>query len=76
MRAIVLRNLIFALCASSLWALLPVIARDQLGLGAGGFGLLFGSFGVGAVVAALTIPRALRKHSLQRTVVRGVACCG
>jgi ABC-type Na+ efflux pump permease subunit len=29
----------------SAWALLPVIARDQLGLGAGGFGLLSAAFG-------------------------------
>ena len=69
MRAIVLRNFTFALCASSLYALLPVIARDQLHLGAGGFGLLFGSFGAGAVVAAFNIPRALGKHSLQRMVL-------
>jgi MFS family permease len=69
MRAIILRNLTYALCASSLFALLPVVARDQLNLGAGGFGLLFGSFGAGAVVAALNIPRALGKHSLQRMVV-------
>jgi MFS family permease len=69
MRAIVLRNFTFALCASSLYALLPVIARDQLHLGASGFGLLFGSFGAGAVVAALNIPGALGKHSLQRMVV-------
>jgi MFS family permease len=69
MRAIVLRNFTFALCASSLYALLPVIARDQLHLGAGGFGVLFGSFGAGAVVAALNIPRALGKHSLQRMVL-------
>ena len=69
MRAIVLRNFTFALCASSLYALLPVIARDQLHLGAGGFGVLFGSFGAGAVVAALNIPSALGKHSLQRMVL-------
>lgn len=69
MRAIVLRNFTFALCASSLYALLPVIARDQLHLDAGGFGLLFGSFGAGAVAAALNIPRALGKHSLQRMVL-------
>ncbi len=69
MRAIILRNLIYSLCASSLWALLPVIARDQLGLGAGGFGLLFGSFGAGAVVAALNVSAQLRKRSLQRVVL-------
>ena len=69
LRAILWRNLIFAVFASSLWALLPVIARDQLGLGAGGFGLLFGSFGFGAVLGALSLPGQLRRHSLQRTVV-------
>jgi MFS family permease len=69
MRAIVLRNFTFALCASSLYALLPVIARDQLHLDAGGFGILFGSFGAGAVVAAFNIPGALGKHSLQRMVL-------
>jgi len=69
MRAIVLRNLTFGLCASSLYALLAVIARDQLHMGAGGFGVLFGSFGLGAVVAAFNIPGALAKYSLQRMVV-------
>jgi MFS family permease len=69
LRAIILRNLTFSLFASSLWALLPVIARDQLGLGAGGFGLLFGSFGTGAVLGALYLPSQLRKRSLQRMVV-------
>lgn len=69
MRAIILRNFIFSAFASSLWALLPVIARDQLGMGAGGFGLLFGSFGFGAVSGALSLPGQLRRHSLQRMVI-------
>jgi len=68
MRAIITRNLTFSVCASALWALLPVIARDQLQLGAGGFGLLFGCFGGGAVVGALTIPRHLSRHSLNKVV--------
>ncbi len=69
MRAIITRNLSFSICASALWALLPVIARDQLGLGAGGFGALFGSFGTGAVVGALNIPGQLKRHSLNKVVV-------
>ena len=69
MRAIIIRNLSFCACASALWALLPVIARDQLQLGAGGYGILFGSFGAGAVVGALSIPRLLKKNSLQKIVV-------
>jgi len=68
MRALILHNLTFTLCASALWALLPVIARDQLGLGAGGFGLLSGSFGIGAVVSALLMPRGLRRATLNAVV--------
>jgi MFS family permease len=61
MRALILRNLSFCVCASALWALLPVIARDQLGLGAGGFGLLSASFGIGAIIGALYIPPQLHR---------------
>lgn len=71
MRALIGRNLSFAICASALWALLPVIARDQLGLGAGGFGMLSASFGIGAVVGALTIPRHLHRMSLNTVVTAG-----
>ena len=56
MRALIIRNLSFSLCASAFWALLPVIARDLLGLGAGGFGLLSAGFGTGAVLGAWSIP--------------------
>ncbi len=69
MRSLVIMNLSFSVCASALWALLPVIARDQLGLGAGGYGILFGTFGTGAVVSALSIPTQLQRRSLN-TVVR------
>ncbi len=68
MRALLIRNLSFSVCASALWALLPVIARDQLHLGAGGFGTLLASFGVGAVAGALSIPRLLRRQSLNKVV--------
>lgn len=71
MRALIGRNLSFGLCASALWALLPVIARDQLGLGAGGFGMLSASFGIGAIVGALLIPRVLHRLSLNALVTSG-----
>jgi predicted MFS family arabinose efflux permease len=72
MRSFLIRNLAFAACASALWALLPVIARDQLGLGAGGFGLLFGMFGAGAVISALLMPGQLQKRSLTAVVTYAV----
>lgn len=71
LRAFVIRNLSFTICASSLWALLPVIARDQLSLGAGGFGTLLGFLGAGAIIGALSIPRHLRRYSLDRVVAGG-----
>jgi len=49
-----------------------VIARDQLGLGAGGYGLLSAGFGIGAVVGALSIPRELQRKPLNTLVTSGV----
>ena len=71
LRALIIRNINFSICASALWALLPVVARDQLGLGAGGYGLLSASFGIGAVTGALSIPRQLQRRSLNRVVSAG-----
>ena len=71
MRALVVRNLAFSVCASAFWALLPVIARDQLGLGAGGFGLLSASFGIGAIVGAISIPGQLERQSMNNVVTSG-----
>jgi MFS family permease len=58
----------FSVCGSALWALLPVIARDQLSLGAGGFGLLSAGFGTGAIVGALMISRQIQRTSLNTVV--------
>jgi MFS family permease len=68
MRALIIHNVSFTLCASALLALLPVIARDQLDLGAGGFGMLAASFGIGAVISALLVPRGLHRTSLNTMV--------
>jgi MFS family permease len=51
------RSALFVLPASALWALLPVLARDALELGSGGYGLLLGSVGFGAIAGALLLPR-------------------
>ena len=73
MRAFIVRNLNFAVCASALWALLPVIARDELGLGAGGYGLLSAGFGCGAVAGALWLPKHLQRRTLNMVTLSGVA---
>lgn len=72
MRSFIMRNFSFAVCASSLWALLPVIARDELSLGAGGYGLLSAGFGAGAVAGALWLPRHLQRVTLNVVTLSGV----
>lgn len=57
MRAVMVRTTSFVLPVSALWALLPLVARDELGLGAKGYGLLMGFFGAGAVAGALAFPK-------------------
>jgi MFS family permease len=57
LRVILLRALLFIFFASSVWALLPLTARSALHLGSGGYGLLLGCVGVGAVAGALALPR-------------------
>jgi MFS family permease len=56
---------------SALWALLPVVAQRQLGLGAAGFGLLMGCMGGGAVVAGFLIGRLRQRHGVERIVAAG-----
>ncbi len=76
LRALLLRNMSFSFCASALWALLPVIARDEFAMGAGGFGLLSGVFGAGAVAGAISIPRHLQHVSLNTLVNASVLVFG
>jgi MFS family permease len=63
LRVILLRAALFVFFASSIWALLPVAARSRLHLGSGGYGLLLGCVGVGAVAGAVLLPRLRGRFS-------------
>ncbi|MCX4767209.1 MFS transporter [Streptomyces sp. NBC_01275] len=56
-RRVLLRTALFIPGAAALWALLPLIAAQSLGLGSGGYGLLLAAVGTGAVAGALVLPR-------------------
>jgi MFS family permease len=60
LRATLVRAVAFFFFASAYWALLPLIARNQISGGPTLYGILLGAIGVGAVVGAFTLP-ALRK---------------
>ena len=60
----IVRTVAFGFFATGLWALLPLVARRTLGLGSGGYGLLLGCVGIGAVLGATFAP-AIRKALLR-----------
>ena len=57
LRAVLAQTALFMIFGSAVWALLPVVARGPLQLGVGGYGLLLGGAGAGAVLGALVVPR-------------------
>ncbi len=73
MRAVLARAGLFILCASAIWALLPLLARQELGLDATGYGALVGSLGVGAVAGALVYPRLRARWPVNRFVALATA---
>ncbi len=56
LRATLLRAVGFFLFASTYWALLPLVARTQIGGGPELYGVLLGAIGVGAISGALALP--------------------
>lgn len=63
--SVLVRSSAFIACGTALWALLPLLARRELGLGAAGYGGLLAVFGVGAVSAATVLPRVRRRVSTE-----------
>ena len=61
LQSVLLRVVLFASFASSVWALLAVVARVELHLGAVGFGALNGCLGAGAVLGAAAMPNVRRR---------------
>jgi len=64
LRAVLIRTGFFIVGGTAMWATLPLIARQQLHLTAGGYGGLLGAFGTGAVLGGTALKRI--RHSLSR----------
>lgn len=59
-RAILTRAFLFTFFASAVWALLAVVARQDLHAGAMAYGIFNGCLGAGAVIGASLLPRLRR----------------
>jgi len=60
---VLLRTGAFIFGGSALWALLPLVAREELRVGATGYGVMLGCLGVGAVGGGLILPKIERQFS-------------
>lgn len=72
-RAVLGRAGSFVVPASAMWALLPVVAIERLDVGSGGFGVLLGALGAGAVAGAQILPRLRLRLGLDRLTIVGSA---
>ena len=76
MQAAIIRTTCFFFAASAPWAMLPLIVKDQLQLGAGTFGMLLGLMGAGGVSVGLCLPQIRNHLSRGNTVfASGVVSC-
>ena len=71
MRAVLARVAGFAFPASAIFALLPVLARIEMGVDAAQYGILLGSLGAGAIAGAVGLPRLRRLLPIDRLAAAG-----
>lgn len=69
LRNVLVRTVAFFVFGSAGWALLPLVARRELGLGPGGYGIMLGCIGVGAVCGALLLPWMRKRFNPDQLMV-------
>lgn len=67
-RAAMLRSAAFFFASAAPWAMLPLVVKQQLQLGAGTYGILLGLMGVGGVSAGMLLPQIRARLSRGNTV--------
>ena len=73
LQASLLRAFTFTFFFSSVWSLLAVVAHHRMRQGALGYGILNGSLGLGAVMAAFTLARIRRRISTDTIIAIATA---
>jgi MFS family permease len=71
LRATLARAVAFFLFASCYWALLPLVARNQIRGGATLYGILLGAIGASAIGGTLVLPRLKARLGANRLVAAG-----
>lgn len=73
LKGVLLRLGMFFFCTTALTAMLPLMARNMKGGGAGAFTLLLASMGAGAIASASILPWLRSRYSRDALVLRGAA---
>jgi MFS family permease len=68
LKAVLLRTGVFITFASALWALMPLVARFGLDIGADGYGILLGAVGLGSLIGAGILPCLRHRFSANELV--------
>jgi MFS family permease len=68
-RRMLLRILLFVAPGAAIWALLPLVASQLLGLDATGYGLLLAALGIGAVIGAVLLPHVTARLSASHLIL-------
>ncbi|MEI2264956.1 MFS transporter [Erwinia sp. CGal63] len=66
LRNVLVRTAAFFVFGSAGWALLPLVARRELHLGPGGYGIMLAFIGVGAICGAILLPRLRQRFNPDR----------
>lgn len=69
LRNVLVRTVAFFVFGSAGWALLPLVARRELGLGPGGYGIMLACIGMGAICGAVLLPRLRKRLNADRLMV-------
>lgn len=76
LKGVLLRLGMFFFCTTALTAMLPLLARNMKGGGAGAFTLLLASMGGGAIASTSILPWLRNRYSRDALVLRGAALQG
>ncbi len=77
-RAAMVRTIAYSIPAAAPWAMLPLFVRQELGLGAGMYGLILGMMGIGGVTSGMLLPLVRARLSRGQTVIlcSALSCAG
>lgn len=75
-RIVIVRAALTGIAGASIHSLMPLMARDMVGGTAATYGVLLGSFGIGAVIGALLMPILRQRLSGERHVGASTALLG